>query len=119
MTNALERPLSTLARKASGIIDQLGLSQDEVGQIVNASSRTVARWIAGAAAPQPMSKKRLLELAYVAEALTEVLPQDRANAWILSPNRLLDHESPADRIRDGGYRDVLGLIDAIAEGVVV
>ncbi|WP_375407125.1 hypothetical protein [uncultured Amnibacterium sp.] len=119
MSDASVRATSTVAGKAAGIIAGLGLSQDEVGAIVDASGRSIARWISGAASPQRLSKQRLLELAYVAEALAEVLPRERANTWILSPNRLLDHESPAHRIHDGRYREVLGLIDGLAEGVIV
>ena len=69
--------------------------------------------------PQRLNKQRLLELAYVAEAVSEVLPSDRANVWIFTPNRLLDHDTPAKRIHAGQYRDVLNLIEAIAEGVIV
>lgn len=113
-------PVPTLlAQRVSGVMDRLGLTQDEVGQIVDASGRSVARWIAGAVVPQKLNKQRLLELAYVAEAVTEVLPQERANFWMLSPNRLLDHQSPAQRIHDGKYQDVMDLIEGLAEGIVV
>lgn len=36
---------------------------------------------------------------------------------MFSPNQLLEHDSPADRIRAGRYRDVLDLIEAMADGV--
>ena len=121
MSSALDRSSfpSPLARSVSTITDRLGLSQDEIGEIVDASGRSISRWISGSAAPQRLSKQRLMELAYVAEAVTEILPRDRANYWMLAPNRLLGHESPAHRIHQGGYRDVLELIEGLAEGVVV
>lgn len=108
-----------LAHKVSDIIDNLGLTHEEVGDIVDASARSIARWSAGDVVPQRMNKQRLLELAYVAQAVSEILPSDQANLWIFTPNRLLDHDSPAERIHAGGYRDVLNLIEALAEGVVV
>lgn len=101
------------------MISTLGLTQDEIGSIVDASGRSVARWSRGEVVPQKRNKQRLIELAYVAEVVTEVVPADKVNLWIMTPNRLLDHDSPADRIRAGGYRDVLGLIDAVADGVAV
>jgi uncharacterized protein (DUF2384 family) len=55
----------------------------------------------------------------VAEAVTEVLPADHANVWMFSPNRLLGHRKPADLIREGKFKDVLDLIEAMAEGVFV
>jgi Protein of unknown function (DUF2384) len=108
-----------LAHKVTDIIDHLGLTQEEVGGIVDASARSVARWSSGDVIPQRLNKQRLLELAYVAQAVSEVLPSSRANVWMFTPNRLLAHDTPAARIQAGEYRDVLNLIEAIAEGVIV
>jgi predicted transcriptional regulator len=116
----MSQPAPTaLADKITGLVSGLGLSQDEIGRIVDASGRTVARWSAGKVTPQRLNRDRLLELAYVAEALTEVLPRDRANLWIFSPNQLLDHDTPAARIHDGQWKDVVAVIEAIADGIVV
>ena len=90
-----------------------------IGRIVGASGRTVARWLSGGT-PHRSARERLLELAYVADQLIEVLglSPDDANLWIFTPNRLLSGDKPADRIADGDYRSVLGLIEALADGVV-
>ena len=108
-----------LAHKVTGLISTLGLTQDEIGSIVDASARSVSRWSSGEVVPQRLNKQRLVELAYVADALTQVLPAEHANLWIFSPNRALNHDSPADRIRAGEFKDVLDLIEAIADGVVL
>lgn len=108
-----------LAGQVTERIAALGLTQDEIGVIADASGRSVSRWLRGEVVPQKLNKQRLIELAYVADLVTEVLPADRVNLWMLTPNRLLEHASPAERIRSGGYRDVLGVIEAIADGVVV
>ena len=110
---------NALATTVTSAIDRLGLTYEEVGEIVDASPRSVARWTAGKVVPQKLNKQRLLELAYVADALAEVLPRDHANVWMFSPNRLLEHRKPADLVRDGEYQRVLALIDAMAEGVFV
>jgi hypothetical protein len=112
-------PAGALAEKVNELISTLHLTQDEVGEIVDASGRSVARWASGDVVPQRLNKQRLIELAYVAEAVKHVIPADRANLWILSPNRLLDHETPAERIRKGDYKAVLDVIEAIADGIVV
>jgi len=117
MSSATQAPV--FADRVNSIVGSLGLSREELGSIVDASPRSIARWSAGKAAPQRLTKQRLLELAYVAEAVAEVIPRERANAWMLTPNRLLDHDSPASRIHLGGYKDVLDLIEALADGVVV
>jgi hypothetical protein len=108
-----------LSHRVNELISTLHLTQDEVGEIVDASGRSVARWANGEVVPQKLNKQRLIELAYVADAVAEVIPPDRANLWMFTPNRLLDHDRPADRIRVGDYKSVLDLIEAIADGVVV
>lgn len=107
------------AHKISDMIDRLGLTDQEVGDLVDASARSVSRWSTGQVVPQKLNKARLLELAYVAEALAEVLPREHANAWMFTPNRLLSHDRPADLIRTGHYKRVLDAIEAIADGVFV
>ena len=110
---------NALALTVSSAIERLGLTYEEVGDIVDASARSVARWTSGRVVPQRLNKQRLIELAYVADALAEVLPRDQANVWMFSPNRLLAHAKPADLVRDGEYQRVLALIDAMAEGIFV
>lgn len=85
--------VNVLASTVSGAIERLGLTYEEVGDIVDASPRSVARWTAGQVVPQRLNKQRLIELAYVADALAEVLPRDQANVWMFSPNRLLNTAS--------------------------
>lgn len=108
-----------LAHKVSDVIAVLGLTQEEIGTIVDASARSVSRWSTGESVPQKLNKQRLVELAYVAELVTQVIPRDHANLWMFTPNRLLGHDSPAERIKAGQYKDVLDLIEAMADGVVV
>ncbi|EFD77679.1 conserved hypothetical protein [Mycobacterium tuberculosis T85] len=104
--------------RCRGAIERLGLTYEEVGDIVDARAFRGAM-NAGQVVPQRLNKQRLIELAYVADALAEVLPRDQANVWMFSPNRLLEHRKPADLVRDGEYQRVLALIDAMAEGVFV
>jgi transcriptional regulator with XRE-family HTH domain len=110
---------SALAHKVTELISTLGLTQEEIGEIVDASGRSVSRWLSGDVVPQRLNKQRLVELAYVAEAVAQVLPAEHANLWMFTPNRLLGHETPAARIREGDYKTVMDLIEALADGVVV
>lgn len=113
--------ITALASRVRDITRQVQMTQQDVAEIVGASSRTVGRWISGEVAPRVDARQRLLELAFVADELHEILglaPED-ANLWIFSPNRLLDGDTPADRISSGDYRAVHALIQAIADGVFV
>lgn len=110
--------VARVSDRVGTIAERLSLSQEDIGEIVGASGRTVNRWHTGDAVPQRLTKQRLIQLAYVAEALATVMRPEDANLWIFQPNRLLNHDSPADRIHEGDYRSVLRLIDALAEGIV-
>lgn len=112
------RTAGALAHKVAELTASAALSYEDIGRIVDASARSVARWHSGDVVPQRLNKQRLVELAYVAEALQEVLEPRDANLWIFSPNRALQHDTPADRIRAGEYKVVLDLIEAMADGVV-
>jgi len=111
--------MTAVASKLDAITEATQLTYDEIGSIVDASGRSVSRWTRGGTEPQPASRQRLLELAYVAEELRGVLRAEDANLWIFSPNRLLGGDSPAERIGSGDFRSVVGLIEALADGIAV
>lgn len=66
---------------------------------------------------QRLGKQKLLELAYLADAATKIMPSENANFWVLSPGKALSKESPDVRAHMGRYIDVLDIIKA--EGVRV
>lgn len=108
-----------LAAKVAQTTERLGITQDELARITGVTPRSVARYLSGQVVPQPLTKQRLLELAYVAEQISEVLKPEDVSLWLTSPNRLLDHDSPAERIKGGDFRSVLALIEALADGIAV
>ena len=111
--------MAVYAKRLERIKKEAGLSRQEVAHIIGASTRTVMRWAAGQTLPRGASRDRLLELAAVAQQLTKVMQPDAATAWLFQPNPLLKHERPVDLIGRGEYQEVLGAIEAIAEGVFV
>jgi uncharacterized protein (DUF2384 family) len=60
-----------------------------------------------------------LELLSVLDRLTMTLRPEPAHDWLFSPNPLLDNEKPIDLLSGGKYREVLGAIDSLGEGVFV
>jgi len=90
-----------------------------VARIVDIDPGTVSGWWRQHAEPQSEARERLLELIAVLELLSGVLRPQAAHDWLFSPNALLEHHKPVDLLRRGEYRRVLGLIDALAEGVFV
>ncbi|MFN0095799.1 MAG: antitoxin Xre/MbcA/ParS toxin-binding domain-containing protein [Dehalococcoidia bacterium] len=108
-----------IGARVEGISQSLALTHDELAGIVGSTPRTVSRWVSGASTPQRLPKERLLQLDAVAEMLKGVLRPEVANLWLSRPNKLLDWDTPAERIAKGGFRDVLSLIEALADGVSV
>lgn len=79
----------------------------------------MSRWSSGEVVPQRLNKQRLVEPAYVAEAVTEILPPEEANLWMSPPTASWATTPPQRESGRGGYQDVLDLVDAVADGVVV
>ncbi|MBK5219307.1 MAG: DUF2384 domain-containing protein [Thermoleophilia bacterium] len=95
------------------------LDQSDLARVLDTNPRTVARWLHRQASPRPDSRERVLELLAVLDQLSGVLQAHAAHDWLFSPNPMLDHHKPVDLLREGEYRQVLGAIDAMAEGVFV
>lgn len=106
------------------LLDRLGdlagefeLDQTEVASVLGTNPRTVSRWLRAETAPSRETRERVLEFVAVLDRLGTVLRRDVAHDWLFTPNALLRNEKPATLLREGQYRDVLGAIDAMAEGV--
>lgn len=102
--------------KASGQID---LDQADLARMLETNPRTVSRWLSRETSPRPDARERLLELIAVLEQLSGVLRPQPAHDWLFTPNPSLAHHKPVDLLRTGEFRQVLGAIDAMAEGVFV
>ena len=110
---------TTLANRLRGAVERTDLEQADVAVLVGTNARTVARWLAEESEPRTESRRRLLEVLAVLEALSAVLHPQAAHDWLFSPNALVQHEKPIELLEAGDWRSVLGLIDALAEGVFV
>ncbi len=95
------------------------LDQADLARILGASPRTVARWLHAETAPRRDTRERILELVAVLDALSDTVQGQNAYDWLFSPIPALRHRKPADLLAEGRYREVLGAIDALAEGVFV
>ena len=111
---------------ATDLADRLGhaserveLDQADLARVLDINRRTIARWLHRESSPRSDARERVLELLAVLDRLSDVLKADAAHDWLFTPNSLLDHHKPVDLLRDGDYRNVLGAIDAMAEGVFV
>lgn len=109
--------MSVYAERLKLIKDATSLSREDVAKVVGSKSRTVARWAAGENVPRGTARQRLLDLAAVSQQLEKVMKPEAASAWLHQPNSELDNMRPLDLIEQGRAREVLDLIEAIADGV--
>ena len=109
--------MSGLPQKLEHASSLIELDQADIARVLDANPRTVARWMQGDTEPRPDARERLLELIAVLERLSGVLKPAAAHDWLFTPNPLLEHHKPVDLLREREYRQVLGAIDALAEGV--
>jgi putative toxin-antitoxin system antitoxin component (TIGR02293 family) len=109
--------LTQLLERLGDLAQELELDQAQVASVLGASPRTVSRWLRSETSPSREARGRLLEFLAVLERLSLVLQPAAAHDWLFTPNATLGNEKPSAMLRAGRYREVLGAVDALAEGV--
>lgn len=100
-------------------VEKTDLDRADLAGLVGTNPRTVARWLTEDSEPRTEARRRLLEILAVLESLSAVLHPQAAHDWLFSPNVLIERRKPIDLLAAGDWRTVLGLIDALAEGIFV
>lgn len=108
-----------VAARLEAIKGHVGVRSREIAQLLDTTPQTISRWQQGHVDPQPSKLQQLLALEWLADQLHEFYPPDEARLWLFSPHRLLDGQTPADRIQAGNSQDVLALIDQLRDGAFV
>jgi uncharacterized protein (DUF2384 family) len=98
-------------------MDLVDIDATGVARIVDKDPKTVSRWLRHQTEPRWEAREMLLALGVVLERLAQVMERGAAEDWLFTPVPLLDYQRPVDLLRRGEYRPVLGLVDAIGEGV--
>lgn len=111
-----------LASKLNEIKEKGGVRSRDVAQLLDTTPQTVSRWQTGKTEPQGDQLRKLLALEWLLGQLAELYAPDEAKLWLFSPHRLLDGDSPAERIQSkgvDGIDEVLALINQLKEGAFV
>ncbi len=98
-------------------MDLVDIDVTGVARIVGKDPKTVSRWLRHQTEPRWEAREVLLALGVVLERLAQVMERGAAEDWLFTPVPLLDYQRPVDLLRRGEHRPVLGLVDAIGEGV--
>ncbi len=108
-----------LAERLERAAERIDIGPRDLARALDATPRTVSRWLNQETTPRGDAKERMLEVVAVFDRLSATLAPSAAHEWLLAPNPSLDYDKPIDLLREGEFRRVLGAIDALAEGVFV
>jgi transcriptional regulator with XRE-family HTH domain len=110
---------SALADKITRIKALADISGRDVAQLLDTTPETISRWSTGKVDPQRERLQRLLELEFFLSELAEFYAPAEARMWLFAPHKMLDGETPADRIQNGDTEAVFAIIDQLRSGAYV
>lgn len=111
--------MNAIARKLDAIREKGRMGAVDVANFLNIRPETVSRWKQGKAFPRPEAQKRLMELEYIVDQLSDIYSPDEARLWLYSRQKLLSGDIPAALIQSGRTDEVLAVIDQLREGVFI
>lgn len=110
MSNAISRRLESLQQKGA-------IRSIDVANLLGARPETVSRWNQGRAFPRPDAQRRLLDLEFVVDQLSDIYEPDEARLWLFSRQTVLGGAIPAELIQQGRIDDVLTALNQFRDGV--
>lgn len=118
MTESSSAAPSVTYTRIIGQLVTAGLTHEELGLAVGATRRSVANWISGAASPQGDRRRRLLDVKYVVDQLSEVYTPEGVEIWLHSRNRNLRGQRPIDLLALDRLADVEDEVDRLTAAVM-
>jgi hypothetical protein len=111
-TTAFSRRLDLIQRKST-------LRSVDIANIIGVRAEAVFNWNQGKALPRPDAQRRLLDLEYIVDLLSDLYEPDEVKLWLMSRQKLLGGCVPTDLIHDGKTEDIIAVIDQIRDDVFV
>lgn len=108
---------TAIARKIESIETKGFLKSVDIANLVNSRPETVSRWRQGKAFPQREAEKRLLELEFIVDQLSDFYEPQDARMWLLSRQKLLGNRVPAELVQEGCTDEIIAVINQLREGV--
>jgi putative toxin-antitoxin system antitoxin component (TIGR02293 family) len=103
--------------RLAAVMERAGLDTADVARILDRPARSVSRWLTEEGEPRWEARERLLEVTFVIERLCQVIEPRAAQDWLFTPNTELGYRKPVELLREGRFREVLAIVDALGEGV--
>lgn len=108
--------MGAVAERLAFITTRTGVRDREMAELLGTTAQTVHRWRKDQADPQSTHLKRILDLAFVAEELSELYSPAEARLWLYGRHRMLGGRRPVDLISQGDIDPVLQIIATLKDG---
>jgi transcriptional regulator with XRE-family HTH domain len=110
---------SPFVQRLAKIKELAGITGRDVAQLLDTTPETISRWSTGRVEPQRDRLQRVLELEFFLTELSEFYSPEGARLWLFAPHKLLNGDSPAQRIQNDRAQEVFALIDQLRSGAYV
>jgi hypothetical protein len=111
--------MNAIARKLDAIKEKGRMTAVDVANFLNTRPETVSRWRQGKAFPRPDAQKRLMELEYIIDRLSDIYTPEEARLWLYARQKLLGGSIPAALIQADRTDELIAVIDQLREGVFI
>ena len=92
----------------------------DIAGVTGTQPETVSKWNQSKATPRPDAQRRLLDLEYIVDLLSDLYDQpDEVKLWLFSRQKLLGGLIPIDLIHNGRTEEVIAVIDQLRDSVFV
>lgn len=83
-----------IAKEILKLREALGLTQEDLAQLLGMAVRTVSRWEQGASEPQPLALKEIRRWQRLVNRLHELFRPEALPHWFRRPNEALGGKTP-------------------------
>lgn len=101
--------------KIAAVVNALG-SKTKLAEYLGVARSQPGKWLSGAERPNADARRRIKDLEYVWDRLTDDQPAEVARIWLNSPNSFLDRVTPLTWVARRGPEDVIGAFNAFEAG---
>ena len=111
---------TAIARKLTVIREKSALNSTDIATVTGAQPETVSKWNQSKAVPRPDAQRRLLDLEYIVDLLSDIYEHpDDVKMWLWSRQKLLGGRIPYEVIQQGKTEEVILVIDQLRDSVFV
>jgi len=103
-------------RRLASIEKRAAMRSVDIANVLNVRPETVFLWSNGKVLPRASTERRLLELEFIVDKLSDIYAPHDARLWLFSRQRMLQRRTPADLLQQGCVDEVLAAVNRLLDG---